>query len=153
MTRPQFETSLSILCVRLSDLHEIYWTVTDLPALYETPVVELPNAPDVALLEWIVKRKVLTRITLAPGAVLDIARDGERCVLFCRHYNALLIEKLNEVHPEPEIDAALVSMWNARIKELGRNGAIERMKADFPGQYGRHYKNELNQSFKIACLS
>ncbi len=152
MTRPQFETSLSILCARLSDLHEIYWTVTDLPALYETTVSELPNAPDVALMEWIVKRKVLTRITLAPGAVLDIARDGERCVLFCRHYNALLIEKLNEVRPEPEIQAALVSMWKARIKELGRDGAIERMKADFPRQYGRYYKEQLNQAFKTATI-
>jgi hypothetical protein len=152
MTRPQFETCLSILCARLSDLHEIYWTVTDLPALYETPVSEQPM-PDVALLEWIVKRKVLKSITLAPGAVLDIARDGQRCVLFCRHYNALLIERLNEVHPEPEVQAALVSMWKARIKELGRDGAIERMKADFPGVYGMYYKEQLNESFKTACLS
>jgi hypothetical protein len=152
MTRPQFETCLSILCARLSDLHEIYWTVTDLPALYETPVAEYPNAPDVALMEWIVKRKVLKSITLAPGAVLDIARDGERCVLFCRHYNALLIEKLNEVHPEPEVNAALVSMWKARITELGRDAAIERMKADFPGQYGRYYKEQLNQAFKTTTI-
>lgn len=150
MTRPEFETKMQLTCARLAELQEVYWTVTDLSAIYTITPDYWPGWVDVAFLDWVVARRIVTKITLAPGAVLDIARDGARCVLFCRHYNALLIEKINEVRPEPEIQAALIAMWKARIKELGRDGAIERMKADFPGQYGRHYKKQLNQAFKTA---
>ena len=152
MTRPEFETKMQLTCARLAELQEVYWTVTDLSAIYTITPDYWPGWVDVAFLDWVVARRIVTKITLAPGAVLDVARDGERCVLFCRHYNALLIEKLNEVPPIPEIDTALVSMWKARIKELGRDGAVERMKADFPGQYGRHYKEQLNQAFKTATI-
>ncbi len=150
MKQATFEVMLRILCGRLSDLHEVYWTVTELPALYETSVSEYPNTPDVALLEWIVKYKVLKSIQIADGVTLNIAKDGKRCALFCRHYQAIVLEKLNEQNPEIELGEALVKIWQDKIEKHGVDEAKAKMQKHFAGRQTDAFKTQMNESYKAA---
>jgi hypothetical protein len=157
MTRPEFETKMRLTCPRLSELQEVYWTVTDLSAIYTIAPDYWPGWIDLAFLDWVVARRIVTKITLAPGAVLDVARDGKECVLFCRHYLAHYIEVLPQMHKaqddagnEEIIIPALAAMWKDAIARNGKEKAIQEMRANFPGMYGVGYKDQLNKSFKIA---
>jgi len=83
MTRPEFETKMQLTCTRLSELQEVYWTVTVLRAIYTISPDYWPGWVDVAFLDWVVARRIVTKITLAHGAVLDVARDGKECWFQC----------------------------------------------------------------------
>jgi len=188
MTREDFKIMMSGVCARLSELQEVYWTVTDLSAIYTTTPDYWPGWVDVAFLEWVVKRRIVTTITLAPGAgegkneldengyirvykgkvdgwrkpyypgaVLDVAKDGKECVLFCRHYllhwHECLLERYRREDAKADeevIIPALTNLWRTKITRLGKEKAIKEMRASFPGVYGVGYKDQLNKAFKIA---